>query len=499
MAKNVKRVKTTPDSSLMEDIGIGNFTVSEAIAELVANSFDWRSPNESVNIALEVSPEEIIVRDNGQGMTQEVLEESVILGRKSSIRNAGEARKGKFGLGMKTACANLGKTWTVLTRPPGQNKTLGMTFDLTSWSSNSGDSEFNWEEDLFELEDGDFDPFEPDGHGTELRIQRLRDPGTSVGAINALIGRAYKGHLESGDKITLNGVELQPPAYNLIEGSRIEINLPLVDAEGNVLSSDGGPWIITGWAGLDFKTHNDDLFGFNLYRRGQLIKAWDKSFFRVHLMTSRVIGEINLDFVGSNFHKKGFDEDSIEWKSALPVLREFLKPLATASGKMSMNKEDETRHAKALDGMRKAMFNLPEDIDGAFQENLKSKNGEELNQVGPEKIAEVPKDPVEDLSTTSIVIDGERILIGFEVIDAGEDDFIWDYLYDKKASELQAVINGNSSLFRSTKDSQLISIFAIADAVMKFLIIEKNLELNYSAEVRDRWITASLSERNRGS
>ena len=53
--KIIETIDTTPDASLMEDIGVGNFTVAEAIAELVANSFDWRYPDEPLTVDITVN------------------------------------------------------------------------------------------------------------------------------------------------------------------------------------------------------------------------------------------------------------------------------------------------------------------------------------------------------------------------------------------------------------------------------------------------------------
>lgn len=491
--KVAKRINATPDASLLEDIGVGNFTVAEAIAELVANSFDWRFRDEKIQVEILVSNESISIQDNGTGMTPEVLENAVVLSRKTnSITGRTASRKGMFGLGLKTACANLGKKWSVTTKVHETESINQISFDLSEWSKQSGNTSFDWTENMYELEATDESPFPPHGHGTLVSIEKTRDKSPSIGAIGAFLSRAYKGHLETGDVITINGERLSPPEFKILEGSRIRLDREIKDSDGQtIVGADGKPWVITGWAGLDFKTHNDDLFGFNLYREGQLVKQWDKSFFKVHLMTSRLIGEINLDFVSSNFQKKGFDDDSLAWKSAVTTISEALQPLVKASRAMSQGKDDELRQEKALEGLRKATGNAPQ-IEDQSQKPTAMKSALERDPTAS-------VDPlVTDIKPSSIVVRGEAIALGFEITSADPDSFLWDYIYDESANELQAVINSESSIFVKAKDPQVISIIALADAVMKFLVIEKKIDFDFASSVRDKWIAATVSESSNG-
>lgn len=493
--KIIETIDTTPDASLMEDIGVGNFTVAEAIAELVANSFDWRYPDAPLQIEIEVSASEILIRDSGVGMNREVLSNAVVLSRKTdSVTKRTKARKGMFGLGMKTACANLGKHWTVLTRTDSSGETIGVSYDLVAWRSNAGNSNFKWQSDLFSLESTDEDNLASIGHGTEIRILKLRDKNPSVGAIGALLARAYKGHLESGDRIVINGEVLVPPAYNLVPDSRIDIALELKDSDGTILlNKSGQPCVITGWAALDHKTHNDDAFGFNLYREGQLVEQWNKSFFRVHLMTSRLIGEINLDFVSSNFHKKGFDEDSEEWKEAVKALTVFLRPLAKASGEMARGRGDNTRQERALEGLQKAMGNAP-----IIESGYAVPDGNFPTQVDGTNEAVTPGHEAPEVTAASITLNGELIRLGYEITEADQDSFIWDYIFDSEASELQAVINSRSNLYTSVKDPHFLAVIALADSVMRFLVTERSLDFTAAAEIRDSWISKSIPGASNG-
>ena len=94
----------------------------------------------------------------------------------------------------------------------------------------------------------------------------------------------------------------------------------------------------------------------------QLVEAWNKDFLRAHLMSSRVVGEIDLPFVAANFHKLGFNKTSEEWRLVKKYMTEALKPAVKASGRMAQGKKDNLRQAKAIRGLDLALGLIsPED------------------------------------------------------------------------------------------------------------------------------------------
>ena len=70
MSKRV--VKNYPSPRLMETIGATNQKPAEAIGELVANCFDARYNDEKLNITIDMRNGNIVVMDNGKGMTAEI-------------------------------------------------------------------------------------------------------------------------------------------------------------------------------------------------------------------------------------------------------------------------------------------------------------------------------------------------------------------------------------------------------------------------------------------
>jgi hypothetical protein len=471
MSKKVRNLDLTPDTSLLAKIGVGNFTVAEAIAELIANSFDARvySTVEDqdfaapIEIDVKVAGDSISIIDNGKGMTPEVLEAALTLAKDmDEITGNTRSRMGLFGLGMKSASSSLGKAWTVTTKTAEAAMPVSVAFDLDTFAS-----EKNWSGELVELDDKSDNPLAEYEHGTCIHITKLHHDSPSEGPILELLGTSYKPLISAENVIRVNGQAVMAKPYNLLDGSKIVIDI-VIDEEKD--------WRVTGWGGLDTKTHNDGYYGFQLYRKDQLIEPWNKDFFRAHLMTSRILGELHLNFIPTNYTKKGFHQDSKEWKAARTALIEILKPLAKASGDMAKGKNDPMRGAKAIQGLQKAAGIAPRIDAGDFPE--------------PSEKPVVAAAPVITVEPESIVIGNEVINLVFAFEDFGDEPILWDYIYD--GQELQAVINTGSKLYESVSDSKFLGILALADVVIRFLISERGMTLDRALDIRDKWILASV-------
>jgi len=103
-------------------IGRNGLNIQECIAELVANSLDWRitkiNPIETVKISIKFHDNYILLVDNGVGMTYSELDTAIDLAESGDdIRNKldDETRKGMYGLGMKVAALSLGWKFTINT------------------------------------------------------------------------------------------------------------------------------------------------------------------------------------------------------------------------------------------------------------------------------------------------------------------------------------------------------------------------------------------------
>jgi hypothetical protein len=288
-----KKFDITPDIRLLVDIGEANYEVPQAISELIANSMDARYLDEKVKIEVFIDENEISIIDNGIGMTENILAEALRLAAQmDTVTGNTKARKGMYGLGLKAACASLGKHWNIVTRPDGDPNQYSVEIDLADWLKKKDRK--NWEVEVksekFKKGEG---PIGDRTHGTAITITKLKENFVMVTAVTEKLGMAYKPHLEFGDSIFVNSTLVTPKTFTLVENRKYEIDLEI------------NGYKVTGWYGLDTKTHNSGDYGINIYREKQLVEAWNKDFLRAHLMSSRVVGEIDLPFVAANFHKLG--------------------------------------------------------------------------------------------------------------------------------------------------------------------------------------------------
>lgn len=217
--KQEKSVEIVPDTRLMEDIGATSFTVPEAIVELVANSFDARIGDDKLIIRITLSPERISVIDDACGMDVASLSEAIRLSvNMEKLKGKSDVRKGMFGLGMKTACASLGRVWSITTRPDGGKEEHSVEFDLREWSKRSGSKNPEWKAVIKSRNPDPKGPLGSSKHGTAIVITELRDKNPMPGAVLERVGRAFKPHIESGDIIYIGKDKAVPPPYNLIGG-----------------------------------------------------------------------------------------------------------------------------------------------------------------------------------------------------------------------------------------------------------------------------------------
>lgn len=478
--KDIEVFDTTPDRRLLVDIGAANYTVPQAIAELVANCMDAKVDVDEFQVApieieIQVNDDSVAIIDNGQGMDRKILGEAMRLSALMDLVTGNtRIRKGMYGLGMKAACASLGKLWEIISRPANDEYEYVVEVDLEAWLKNADRTDWK-----MGVEKRKFNPrtspLANREHGTAVIVRELRETFTIPTAVTELLGTAYKPHLETGDKIVVNGFAVNPKHFDLIEGSKIPINLPI------------GNQVVTGWVGIDKKTHNDGNYGINIYREKQLVDAWNKDFIRAHLMSSRVIGEIELPFVNANFHKNGLNKGTEKWKTVKAAMTELLKPAVKASGDMAKNKQDPTRGAKALAGLQLAygaiVATMPPDmaeVNNANTAGQPSKNVQNALANG---------------SFVSIKIEATTYTLStlFEEVD--DEVLPWSHIYDEPTKDLQIIINTRSRFYKYTTDTTLISILAISDVLIGFMMKYHGYTYDKAKGNRDNWLHGSLVSR----
>jgi hypothetical protein len=481
MAKDIP-IDMVPDISLLDKIGATNFTLPEAIVELVANSIDARADGLALEVDIDVQPEHVMVIDNAQGMKAEVLAEAVRLGVEMDRFVQRGERKGMYGLGMKTACASMGRVWEIHTRPIGENVEYRVTFDLDAFRRRVNEGARAWKHTIQESKPDKKGPLGDRKHGTAIIVRNLRDPNPMDGAVLNHLGRAYGPHIDAGDKFRVRGTEAKSPTYNLIEKSKT----PIDEACG-----PNQEYHITGWVGLDKKTHNDDFFGLNLFRKGQLIEAWRKApFFRVHLMTSKIVGELHLDFVPVNFNKRGFNEQSREWKLATAHMAPIMKHFVRASETSIKGKKDATREARAVQGLQMAM-GVQDDIAPMIDAVLAKSDGGESPAIARER----PKSHEVRVDATTIHLPDGPMSVTYVIADMGDEETPWSPIFEEEKRELQAVLNSSSRLFLEVNDQKFLGILALSDTVAQYLVSARGFSSEEARRIRNKWLYAALGRK----
>lgn len=482
MGKRV--VKNYPSPKLMEKIGATNQLPQEAIGELVANCFDARYKDEKLDITIDMTGNQIIVKDNGKGMTSEILEKAVCIAEDmSNYIERGEEAKGHFGMGFKTSCSTLGYYYEIFTRPAGEEVEYHTVFDIKDYSVRPSGSNA-WDVEIEDFKPSPTSPLKKQLHGTAFVIKEIKNKNFPVSAVLEYLGEAFKGHIEKGDSISVIDETGKYPAtprkINFLKGTKVIIN---------EIFGPGNKYKITGWVAIDTQTHNNGFYGFNIYRKGQLVLTHDKTWFRAHLMTSRIIGEVNMDFLDATFYKQGVQQ-SEEWNYVSSYMREYLKGVVTASYDLSrkgnINKPAER---KEIIAKLAAEYTISQEGDEMKDGDAPGATTAEPPKASP-GIHETIKHSVNEKSLK--FEDGTEIKITFiekeeHASNVGPYDYIFDPL--QEPAELQVLVYTEHPLWKKKIDSEVRKIVAVSDAIYRTLVVELGVDSRKALSIRNEWVT----------
>lgn len=313
-------VDITPDKSLIQKLGNARYRTVDVISELLANSIDARITGkiERIDVVLDYYEKVISISDNGSGMNLEELKDGLTIARDTKIE---KGKLGKFGL-RTSACSTLGKEFTITTSKPNSDFEYSIHYDEEKWLSDS----FNtWEN--FEIKTR---KKIHSWHGTIVRIGKLNVPIYPNQSINLRKTFEVKyGPYIKSEQISLfvNTRECESTKILIQQKSKQELDIKLTDNH-----------YLKGWIGLLEKRSIKGDYGIHLYKNNRLIKAYDKFGIRNHPKVTKIIGELHLDHVPTNFHKTGFIEESLEYTKALKAFRtdsKVIKILQNSTSKSS--------------------------------------------------------------------------------------------------------------------------------------------------------------------
>ena len=295
----MEKIDITPDKSLIKKLGLTGYRTEQAISELIDNSIDARIPgkSEKIDVRLDFDKGMITITDNGSGMDLPELKNALTIAKET--KKEGE-KLGHFGLGMKSACSNLGKYFRISTTKKDSDIEFSAEYDEEKWLK---DKSVDWKN--FEVEKI---KKEISWTGTIIIISKLNIQlyPNQITSFKKGFGIRYGPYLKSGHiQLKINSRICKFVEPNIEKGSKRKVDIPL-----------SGKNRLVGWIGLLEKRSIKGDYGIHLYRKERLIKAFDKFGIRPHPEVAKIIGELHLDHVPVNFHKTGFLEDTLEYKES---------------------------------------------------------------------------------------------------------------------------------------------------------------------------------------
>ena len=495
-----RKINIIPDPGLVTKLR-ANLTPPEAIGELVANCFDARINEEKLNISIDLRNDCIVVKDNGKGMPFNILEKALCIAvDMSKYIDRREDAKGHFGMGFKTACATLGDIYEIYTRPIGEDVEYHVEFDLVEFSRGN-----TWEAIIEDSKPSKTSPLKEAAYGTAFVIKRLYNSDSPVSAVLEYMGEAFKYHIEKEDKITVideNGeYQAKPKSYAFLEGTKVKI-----DETFGPNDKCPDKYHVTGWVAIDSQTHNNGFYGFNIYRKGQLILTHDKSWISAHLMTSRIIGEVHMDFLDSTFYKQGVQRND-DWKIVQKHMREYLKGVQTASRELSRNGNiNKPTEKKTIIKKLNNDYSIENDVTGNNDVAVENDVVVTSND-SPERLSNVEDKPThtindivkEMVTEKSLVLEGNgEIKIRFvEKKEDGHGVGPYDYIFDPTETpmELLVLVYENHSLWRKPIDNEVREIIAISDAIYRALVVELGVDSRKALKIRNEWVSQRIESK----
>ncbi len=510
-AQKTESIDITPDKSLFHKIGEANYSISDAVAELVDNSID--ATNEDgveIIVILDNKNGRITVSDNGRGMSKETAVKALVLAHSTKKESLGE-----FGLGLKSACTSLGRSFTITTTAAGSPDVYILTYDREKFLK-----EGSWTAYPITI-----DKTAKNEHGTTVEISFLK-----IKLYDALVTRLKNDLAQRyGPFILHNNVVIKvglgeksakpckPEPVELDEDGKKEFSYEL---------RNGG--VITGWWGLR-KIASGVQSGFNLFRRNRLIRASEKLGYNPHPMTNHVTGEIHLNPIPVTHNKREFITESGEF---LEFIKSFWgDKTGKLIGERVKGKIDEiTDKATERWNQKKTDNQLPTPVKDILKDNIlralnrvdefremafpdfaeqkkRSANGtkapmeerDSRTRVATEEPVEEPvrenekRTPLKTKRQTAkfIMVNGRKLRFDFEFRDLGDESVDKETVSTEKGIEIY--INTGFKGYSLSGDSRFYCIHHVAEAIAQFYLKEVKQSMDRVFELRNRLISEVAS------
>ncbi len=488
-----EKYSIVPDKSIYPKLSQSGYSVGEAVAELIDNSIDARFENKTLNVEviLDRIDKQIIVSDNGKGMDKEAAKKSIILAYSEK-----KDQLGQFGLGLKTACESLGKKFTVITTQINSDEEYLLKFDEEEWINN-----------------GDWSNFEikikkevnKRKHGTKVVIEDLKIvlyPNLITNLRKQLEERFTPFIFNKEVAIKVNTKWLKPEKLDLIEDTKNDFEIKLED--GNV---------VKGWTAI-LRQGSQEKSGFNLFRRGRLIRAHEKLGYAYHPSKMWIVGEIYMDCMPVTHNKREFIVESPRYVDFFEKFQELIKPVLVEAQKRHREAQisdlPPEKKETLKDNILRALNKTDEYKEFAFPVGQKpvkrsDEEGEFFEQEKRDRIGEIKEEVVpEEKNKTEnkkrIPKKAQTRRVRFITIAGKKYQFDWDWKnfdeyiakvseIDKEHNKIMIYLNSSFPVLNFVKDQVLYISILVAEGIAEVFIKENNKNSDKIIPLRDKHLT----------
>lgn len=496
----IETIDITPDKSIYHKIGEANYSISDAIAELVDNSIDATNDDGvEIYIVLDKNNEKITIEDNGKGMDKVVASKSLVLAHSKKHDSLGE-----FGLGLKSACSSLGTVFSITSTPTGSEERYTLEYDKEQFLKSS-----DWNHYPLTISKAP-----KNEHGTKIEISKLK-----IKLYDALITRLkddlakrYGPYIQHNNVVIRVGLKREtakpcvPTEPKLVEGSKKTFSYML--SKGTT---------IEGWHAL-LEVGSQKQSGFNMFRRGRLIRASEKLGYNYHPTLMSIIGEINLDSVPVTHNKREFIVESGEFKEFIgnfwgdqseKIKGKIDEITKIARDRSSQEKADgmpiekkETIKSNLLNALnrldefkelaypelyrpQKRSASGVEDLKETRESDLRVAKEEEVEQTKEER-DRTPK-KTQPKTAKFIMVGGKKFKFDFFFKDLSNDGIDKETIISEN-NVIEIYINLGFKGYSLTKDTDFYSTFHVAEALAELYVKEANQKMERVFELRNSLI-----------
>jgi hypothetical protein len=402
---NPQQLELIISMSVLEDLGINLYgNVPAVLSEMVANA--WDADATEVNIDYSQDKGEIVIRDNGLGMTRDELQAYYLtVGHKRraagrTVTPRGRKPMGRKGIG-KLSAFSIAEIVEVETIKDSERTAISMDVnDIRKAIETAQSSDGTHHEKA-----GRYLPREIQGRwdfrkGTRITLKQLRKNRVHVGPDlrRRLARRFFIIGAQNDFTIKIGGraLRVEDRGYiNLIE-YLWTVNSAATDdviqkiSKGDVIVTDVSlepdEADIRGWIGTvrrsgDLTRDGDDANAIALVVRGKLAAPDILTRFGVRELTSKyMVGEIHADFLDDDSYediatsdRQGFLEEDERYKSLIRTVRRFVREVINGRKRLK-NDEAEKRAVGLLPPLAEWLKGLSPDRREAARQLLGSIN-----------------------------------------------------------------------------------------------------------------------------